>query len=175
LWWNRLNTGEQGYGWDEFLEIIGSFPSRQLWRYAQAGDLPGKGDSINARMLRQLVKANRGKRGFTYTHKPLVKRNRLAIAEANREGFTINLSADNLDHAVELLALGVGPVATLVPLGSEPKFTYAERRVMVCPSYTTKTTCWQCGLCANAKRKLIIGLPPHGSRKRKVDEIARRA
>ena len=43
-----------------------------LWRYAQAGDLPGGNDAIDAELLWQLVRANRGKRVIAFTHKPVL-------------------------------------------------------------------------------------------------------
>ena len=56
---------------------------------------------INPRMLAELVAANRGKRGFTYTHKP-PSQECAAIRRANRNGFTINLSADTLEEEDKL-------------------------------------------------------------------------
>ena len=70
-------------------------------RYAQAGDLPGADDVVDAELLRQLVIANRGKRVIAFTHKPVLPdtaaadRSRCIIAFASTVGFTINLSANN--------------------------------------------------------------------------------
>nr|WP_051237497.1 hypothetical protein [Ottowia thiooxydans] len=78
-------------------------PKRQLWRYGQAGDLPGDGVRIDADALEQIVHANRGRNGFAYTHySPLDPHNARAIAKANAQGLTINLSANTLAHADEL-------------------------------------------------------------------------
>ena len=63
--------------WQSFLSAIYSLPVGQLWRHNQAGDLPGIGNKIDVKQLGQLVKASEGKRGFTYTHKPLTKVNGL--------------------------------------------------------------------------------------------------
>jgi len=103
--WNKVNSGERGVEFHEFLKQISSLPNQQLWRYGVAGDLPGKGDVIDAKMLKRLVDANANKRGFTYTHKPISnENNKLLIAFANLTGFTINLSSNNMIHADELLA-----------------------------------------------------------------------
>ncbi len=61
-----------------------------------AGDLPGHGDRIDTLMLAELVEASRGRRGFTYSHKPASRENLAEIRRANRKGFTINLSANTL-------------------------------------------------------------------------------
>jgi len=65
--------------------------------------------------LAQLVEANQGKRGFTYSHKPATGANREAVAAANKAGFTINLSANNLSHADELAAHEIAPVVVVLP------------------------------------------------------------
>jgi hypothetical protein len=97
-----------------------SAPKRTLWRYAQAGDLPGADDAIDALLLWQLVTANRGKRVIAFTHKPVLldtpvaARNRSIIAVVNSVGFTINLSANNPAEADALVDLKIGPVVTIL-------------------------------------------------------------
>jgi len=68
-----------------------------------------------------------------------------------------------------------GPVVVLVPIGSPDKLlTPAGRTVQVCPAETAaKLTCAQCGACAAAGRRAIIGFPAHGATARKADAIAR--
>jgi hypothetical protein len=41
-----------------------------LWRYAQKGDLPGYGATIDGALLKELVAANTGKNAIAFTHKP---------------------------------------------------------------------------------------------------------
>lgn len=98
----------------QLVEQIETFEDGTMWRHNQAGDLPGEGNKINRAQLRQLTRANRGKRGFTYSHKHGSAENLAAIAEANANGFTINLSANNLAHADQLAETGAGPVVTLM-------------------------------------------------------------
>lgn len=175
--WARLDRGECGLSWECLLEKIRSLPPFQFWRYAQAGDLPGLGGHINIRMLQELVQANRGRKGFAYTHKPVRSgKHRRAISEANRNGFTINLSADNLAEADRLSELKIGPVIALVMLGSPNVLkTPAGRKVVVCPTQTQKSvTCQKCRVCAEANRKHIVGFLPHGTRKNKANELAKR-
>jgi hypothetical protein len=95
-----------------------------LWRHNVAGDLPGNGDKINATMLAELVTANRGKRGFTYTHKHLSAENLTAIRAANRSDFTI-LSANTLEEADALARKKAGPVVLI--LRPMPRITMSSR------------------------------------------------
>jgi hypothetical protein len=96
-----VSEGTRGGSWDELCAKVAALPKRTLWRYAQAGDLPGADDAIDAQLLWQLVVANRGKRVIAFTHKPVLldtataARNRCIVAVANAAGFTINLSANN--------------------------------------------------------------------------------
>ena len=177
LHWQRV-TEETAKQTDpnKTLEAIRALPDGQLWRHNQAGDLPGKGNRIRARDLRALVEASRGKRGFTYTHKPPTQRNLALIREANDNGFTVNLSANNLSHADELADTQAGPVVAVLPAdvqGNVEIRTPAGRRVVVCPAtYRDDVSCSSCALCAIPDRKVIIGFPAHGTSRRKASRIA---
>lgn len=173
--WRKLDNSEVGIGWQEALESIRKLPKGQLWRHNQAGDLPGQGDSLDIEALAQLVKANKGRNGFTYTHKPIAdKATAKAIADSNRNGFTINLSANDLAHADQLADLGIAPVAVVLPSEqTSATQTPSGRKVAICPAtISDNVTCASCGLCANAKRKAIIGFPAHGASKRKASNVA---
>lgn len=173
--WNKVTNGEAGTDWATFCEAIAKLPADQLWRHNQAGDLPGNGDDIHAGQLLELVTANKGKRGFTYTHKPMTPDNAAAVAFANREGFTINLSANNLAHADELADLGIAPVVTVLPAEQLTNtVTPKGRKVVVCPAVVRDdVSCATCGLCARL-RDAIVGFPAHGPSKRKASAIASR-
>jgi hypothetical protein len=127
--WSGVSQGTRGGSWDELCAKVAALPKRTLWRYAQAGDLPGADDAIDAELLWQLVVANRGKRVIAFTHKPVLSdiataaRNRCIIAAANTVGFTINLSANNPAGADALADLRIGPVVTVLP------HEYARRAV----------------------------------------------
>ena len=140
-----------------------------LWRHNQAGDLAGSGDWVDGRKLKQLTAANKGKKGFTYTHKHKIKQNHAKIKEANDNGFTVNLSADSLDHADELKALGIGPVVVIVPADEAYNHTIttqAGNKVNICPAtYQDGMTCKKCQLCQHAGRSNMVGFPAHGSGK----------
>ncbi len=172
--WDKVTKGERGLSWEDFLSEIKALPRHQLWRHNQAGDLAGVGDSLDVFKLAELTKANKGKNGFTYTHKKPTERNLKAIRAANGNGFTVNLSANNLAHADKIAGYGV-PVVAVIPEDSPKKQrTKNGRLVITCPAQLSdKINCARCGLCANADRDYIIGFPAHGTAKKKANIIAR--
>ena len=134
-------------------------------------------------MLEQLVDANTGKRGWTYTHKPVsgdsneATCNRAAVRSANERGFTVNLSADNLAEADELKAADCGPVVVVLPVGSPLSMsTPAGHKVIVCPAQRpgSKATCATCGLCQK-QRAVIVGFLAHGTQSKAASAIAANA
>ena len=134
-------------------------------------------DEIDASALAKLVKANKGKRGFTYTHYNVISNshNRETVKAANDGGFTINLSANNLSHADALIKANCGPVVTLLPSaiqGNRKLTTPNGNIVVVCPAtYRDDVTCYSCELCAIRSRKVIVGFPAHGIQKKKADKV----
>lgn len=177
LHWRKVDAGNRGMTWDSFLDQVESFPKGQLWRHNAAGDLPGKGDRLDIGLMVQLIWANKkaGARGFTYTHKPLTDEvERGAILSANLNGFTVNLSGNNLQHADTLADMEIAPVTVVLPADQLANTTTPKgRRVVICPAVTRdNVSCASCGLCAIAKRDSIIGFPAHGTAKRKASNIA---
>jgi hypothetical protein len=166
----------QSHDWQGFAAAIAALPEGTLWRHNQAGDLPGIGDAIDADALDDLVTANIGKRGFTYTHKPLTADNAASVAHANANGFTINLSANNLREADALATAAIGPVVVVLPMDADHKAdirTPEGRKVAVCPAtYRDEVSCASCQLCQRAERKVIVGFPAHGAARRKAEAIA---
>ncbi len=104
----------------------------------------------------------------------VASRNRGAIAFANEQGFTVNLSADTLADADRLTALNIGPVVTLLPESQTVNTkTPAGRKVVVCPAAVRDgISCETCGLCARAGRDYVIGFPVHGTSKKKAATVA---
>ena len=179
--WTRLDKsqGEERYSWKNFIRQIKALFPGQIWRMSVAGDLPGTNNHIDKRKMLELIAANKGRKGFGYSHKPTIgkskqaKHNRDLIKLANKKNFVINLSADNLAQADQLADLDIGPVVAILPLG-HPKhsFTPGGRPVLVCPETTIGLTCDRCQLCANTKRKSIIGFISHGVMKKSVSARA---
>jgi hypothetical protein len=160
--------------WGEFCEAVAAFPTNQLWRHNQAGDLPGIGERVDASALAKLTRANKGKRGFTYTHKHSTEANREAIRSANANGFTVNLSANTLAHADTLADTECGPVCVVLTSSQTTNTaTPAGRKVVVCPAtIRDNVTCASCGLCQRAKRSAIIGFPAHGTGAKRASVVA---
>lgn len=173
IFWRRVDHNK-GLTWDKFCDAISQLPEGTVWRHNQAGDLPGEGNRIDRTALAKLVRANRNRRGFTYTHKPLTQKNISAIKSANSRGFTINLSANNLKHADELADKKIAPVVVLLPSNATENTTTPKgRKVVVCPAtQRDDVTCKTCKLCAIQTRDVIIGFPAHGVRKRQATEVA---
>ena len=181
--WGAVSSGKRGDGFREFLSRVRLLPENQLWRHNQAGDLPGAGNRVDKVKLLALALASQGRRGFTYTHKPVVttdsvpdsviNSNRKAIGEALSRGFTINLSGNNVEHADKLAETGM-PVATVVPPGSPARFvTPGGNKVVICPAQRVEgMTCDKCRLCSKADRGFIVGFIPHGAGHKKVASVA---
>jgi len=177
LHWEQVSQGNRGVEFDDFLLQITALPRGSEYRHNQAGDLPPKEDeknTIDAVKLAALAAVIRRRRikGFTYTHYPVIDNevNQAAIKAANEQGFTINLSANNMSEVDALLALNIAPVAVIMPL-SAPKVSFTDKgnKVVICPAQTnTKTTCRDCMLCAKSDRSFSIGFYPHGSSAKKA-------
>lgn len=178
--WAAVSNGDRGGTLSNLANQIRAFPEGQVWRHNQAGDLPGIDNAIDSDGLRTLVAANKGRRGFTYTHKPvegdgnLETGNRAAVRGANARGFTINLSGNSAAHADKLADLHAGPVVCIVPENTPDTFhTPAGRKGIICPAQQRDDiTCATCQLCSRAMRSVIIGFRAHGNAKRKAEAIA---
>jgi hypothetical protein len=118
--WDRVSRGMVGGSWSEFCAKIAALRPGRLWRYAQAGDLPGYVAKIDGVLFDELVAANTGKNAIAFTHKPVLGddpaavENRRLVAAAVKAGFTVNLSANNPAHADRLAELGIAPVVTVL-------------------------------------------------------------
>lgn len=174
--WRRVSAGD-GITWSEFCVEIAKLPKRQIWRHNEAGDLPGNGEAIDAALLSELVAANRGKRGFTYTHKrPDFESNAALIRLANLGGFAVNLSADTIAEADQFVALGIAPVTVVLPHDTPDKAfrTPAGNQIVICPAeHKEKVSCATCKLCAVSERKSIVAFRAHGDRKHAITKSIR--
>lgn len=160
---------------EETCANIRELPKDTLWRYGVAGDLPSQDQvHVDAEAADRLARANRGKRGFLYTHyDPTIPANRDVIFRLIQSGLTVNLSADSLDDADRKVNLGLAPVVTLLPKDAGPvTYTPEGRRVVRCPATANKKiTCSSCGICQKAERSAIIGFPVHGSRWKAAERV----
>lgn len=188
-----LNTGEKGVTFDAVVEELATLPFGVVWRWGDVGDLPGRSGIINPRQAIRLAEANRSgrKRGYAYSHKPVLGETRQAAA--NREtiaamiagGFCVNLSGEGLGRADALADLGIAPVVTAVPstLPADWRvlWTPGGRRVLRCPAEYlrrggAKVQCAVgCGgsrgpYCTWPDRSFIVGFTAHGA-KRKINAV----
>mgnify|MGYP001823332509 FL=1 len=173
--WDKVDSGERGLPWAEFLGKVRKLPEGQLWRHNVAGDLPQTTTgTIDSRALWELVAANTGRKGFTYTHYAPQGENLEAIEGANRAGFTVNISANTISEARALRATTSAPVVTLVSgEGREAKWL-RDGDVVQCPAeYREDISCATCQLCQKHNRKDIVGFTVHGTRKANANIIAR--
>lgn len=173
--WRKVSQGLRGKLYKEFCKDVQRLHKGQLWRHNQAGDLIHSKGQIHTLALKELVKANKNKRGFTYTHHLVLNNtrkavaNRHAISHANTNGFTINLSANNVSEADRLADLQIAPVTTVVPETQLTSFlTPKGRRVVICPAVTHDISCADCQLCAISTRKSIVAFPAHGYKKKSM-------
>ena len=169
LHWAAVSTGARGTDWATFTDAIAALPDGQLWRHNQAGDLPQANGTIDPALLGDLVAANIGKRGFTYSH----HRDAASIQwirHANQWGFTVNLSANDLYDADALADQDAGPVVVVLPSTQTVNTTTPKGRpVVICPAtQRDDVSCATCQLCQR-QRAAIVGFPAHGTRKRVID------
>jgi hypothetical protein len=197
LHWDKVSSGERGGNLEILLQAIKRLRRGTVWRYGVAGDLPGLHICIDPAALAQITKANTGRLGYAYTHKPIFRSqykkfllkdhgitrqffnkqvviNKAAIIAANTGGFTINYSADTLAIADRVKKENIAPVVVSYAAAKETKAfkTPAGYQVALCAYDADKIPCSECGdkttLCGNSKRKAIIGFKAHGCRKKLI-------
>ena len=176
LHWDKVTEGDRGDDWSTFIDKIKDLPAGSKWRHNQAGDLPGDTKDLDSTKCVELAKANKGKRGFTYTHYDVLDnfQNAITVNIMNHLGFTVNVSANNLEHADKLCDLDIAPVATVLPIEQTTNtVTPKGRKVVVCPAtYKDDVSCASCMLCEKWDRNVVVGFPAHGTSKKKAAAIA---
>jgi len=177
LHWSKVSDSQEKRSIDEseFLTVIKSLPKGQLFRHNQAGDLPHVNGEILPEFVGKLLKAAKGKRGFTYTHHDLNSNDNLRIVQdCNLEGFTVNHSADNVKAAIKAYKrFSNVPVVTLLPLEAPNVQTVDNVKIVACPAEKSdKISCSNCALCAIPDRDYVIGFRVHGTQKKKANIIA---
>jgi hypothetical protein len=172
--WNKVTSGERGTPLEGLCDTVASLKDGTIWRHNVAGDLLGDSETneIDGPALFKLATANRGKRGFTYTHYPVhTGDNMHYIKGANALGFTVNVSTNTYTEALETFVTGL-PVVTIV---SEDFWAGGDRvgNVLRCPAETRDTvTCKTCKLCSVSDRADIIAFTVHGTKAKQANIIA---
>lgn len=175
LHWDKVSDGSRGISLIPFAQEIRKLPRNQLWRHNQAGDLPHREGVIDHDSVWELVTANQGRRGFTYTHHERGIHNMASIRGATAKGFTINLSFDTVQDAVDgYYDLGYKAITALLPIDVPNVQIVDDVKIVACPAEKSdRVTCATCELCYDSNRDYIIGFRAHGTRKRAADIIAR--
>lgn len=172
LHWAAVTRGDRGVPWDQFLQQIAALPAGQIWRHNQAGDLYDPGSVIGRAALAALTEANRGRRGFTYSHHARTAATVQAFKAATAQGFTVNASCDSEDQADT--AIGQGLRAVFVVPSNETRNTWLTpdgNRAIVCPAQRFEgMTCQRCRLCQARPQNVAIAFIAHGSGRRRIDE-----
>ncbi len=188
--WSKITEGTRGVAFSDFLEEIKALPPDQLWRYGQAGDLPGENETIDASQLVELAVANNKRPVIIFTHKPRTANNLEAIRSVQKLGMQINLSANSIEEADKLKQLDL-PVVVVINSEYErtnargewtethaeykertkdlPRTTPDGNTLVVCPATFTDTNCDKCRICSHERKGVIVGFPAHGNRKKIVN------
>lgn len=173
--WKKVSAGERGYEWDQFMTLVRKLHRGQLWRHNVSGDLPHDGNgNIDADKVTDLVNANKGRKGYTYTHHVLNDHNVEGIQYANANGFTVNVSTESVEVADKVMTEHGIPAVAVVPSDKTDRFytTSSGRKVITCPATIHENvTCATCGLCQQSDRQFVIAFPAHGNAKKTVNAI----
>ena len=160
--------------WAEFTSAIRKLKRGQLWRHNVSGDLPHSAGVIDSAKVASLVDANRGRKGYTYTHHILNPENVKVLQDANTGGFTINASCESVEQADQIMSEHNIPSVAVVPSTESRRFftTSSGRKVIVCPATVhDNVSCADCGICADANRSAVVAFPAHGNAKKTVNQI----
>jgi hypothetical protein len=171
--WQAVTAGTRGAAWPDFLQLIKNLPTGQLWRHNQAGDLYKPGTLTGQTALAALTAANRGRRGFTYSHHKLTPATVRAFKAATADGFTVNASAETERAADSAIAKGLRAVF-VVPAGETRTAweTADGNRAVVCPAQRfDRMDCATCKLCQARPQNIAIAFKAHGKQWRKVDAV----
>jgi hypothetical protein len=158
LHWRAVTEGRRGVPWAEFLASIRALQPGQLWRHNQAGDLYRPGTVTGRAALAALVDANRGRRGFTYSH----HRRTPAVAQAFRAATASCHSETEADAAI-----ADGLRAVFVVAADDPRTiwrTAGGYRAVVCPAQRFDAiTCERCRLCQARPQNVTVVFRAHGT------------
>ena len=194
MWWKSCTESCANVE-EEYLKFLGcvkkEIPRKAIWRHNQAGDLVPSKDSknlIDVDAAFKLVMVNQGKRGYTYTHYPVVSQkgipkknvsiNRQIVEEMNKSNFTVNISCNSLAHVDEVIDSQLkAPVTVTLPENFKDKkvsLTPKGHKVILCPAiWKEGMTCIKCQACMNPKRKAVIGFAAHGTGRKYCEQIAK--
>ncbi len=168
-YWQRLTAGDVGISWRQLLVKVAQLPPLTLWRHDQVGDLPPLRLAWGRVLLDELVAANLGRRGFTYTHHRLNEAGRIAVRQATAQGFTVNVSTETETAADAALAHGMRAVLTVADAVKWRWHTRGGNVAIVCPAQRFENiTCASCQLCHSRPSNVVIAFLAHGTGAKKI-------
>lgn len=167
LCWDK--TSEMGVVPKDLKKLIDSTPHTNIIRHNVAGDIAKEGTSdIDEKLVKELVKAYKGLKAYTYTHCTINERNLKIAKEAIANGFVINFSTENVASAKKAKEAGV-PVVIACNTIHAKTVKKEGLTIQQCPATLDKgVTCATCGKCWNKSRKSVIAFPVHGAGKKKA-------
>jgi hypothetical protein len=171
LHWREVTAGRRGASWPDFLAQIAALPAGTFWRHNQAGDIQDPNTVAGRTALKQLVNANRGRRGFTFSHHPLTRAVVEAFKAATAQGFTVNASTETIDAADTAVSRGLR-AAVVVPSTDTRRIWLSPNgnRVVTCPAQIHEgVTCSTCGLCQWRPASVIVAFRAHSTNRRRID------
>ncbi len=170
--WRLVTEGQRGLPWAQFLQTIRALPAGQLWRHNQAGDLWKPGTAMGRVALAQLTDANRGRRGFTYSHHKRTPATVQAFKAATAHGFTVNASCHSEREADAAIADGLRAVFVVPAEDQRTAWeTAGGNRAIVCPAQRFEgMTCARCQLCAARPSHVAIVFRAHGTRRKAAEQ-----
>lgn len=175
--WDAVTRGERGLQWPQFLAAIAELPFGQLWRHNQAGDLYKPGTVTGRTALAQLVDANRGRRGYTYSHHPLTSATVQAFRAATANGFTVNASCHNETKADAAIASGLRAAFVVASTETRPHWRTPDgNHAVLCPAQRSGPQfegmdCAKCQLCQSRPETIAIAFKAHGTGYRRVEAV----
>ena len=175
--WQAVTAGSRGMPWRQFLAAIAQLPVGQLWRHNQAGDLYKPGTVTGRAALAALVEANRGRRGFTYSHHKRTAATIAAFRAATANGFTVNASCHNETEADAAMASGLR-AAFVVP-STETRHHWRTpdcNHAVLCPAQRSgpgfeAMDCNRCRLCQSRPQNVAVAFRAHGTGFKRIDAV----
>jgi hypothetical protein len=171
--WQAVTDGERGNPWEEFLAAVAALPAGQIWRHNQAGDLWKPGTLTGRTALFQLVEANRGKRGYTYSHHKRTAATVEAFKAATANGFTVNASCETVAAADHAISQGLRAVFVVPSTETRTAWDTPDgNRAVLCPAQRIEgLTCERCGLCQSRPQNVAVAFKAHGSGRKRIEAV----
>lgn len=163
---DAITREERGVPPEQFIKQVAALPPGGLFRHDVGGDLWHFRGTVDRPLLIQLTQATTHLRAaWTYTHHLPDQRNHFALRSATKNGFTVNLSADSLDQAVDYQRRGF-PTTCIVKDMPEA-FEHKGVTFIRCPHQVegSRIQCISCGngtpLCSIPDRDFVVAFEQH--------------